>query len=42
LTVVQVLFWSVISGLAALALALLASPVFYPHIRNVLGRNATV
>ena len=42
LNVVQALFWSVISGLAALVLALLASPAFYPHIRNALGRNAIV
>ena len=39
LDVVQAVFWSVAAGLAAVALTLLASPVFYPHIRKALGKD---
>ncbi len=39
LNVVQVLSWSTLSGVTALALALLASPVFYSHVRNAMGEK---
>jgi len=39
LNVVQALFWSTLSGVTALALALLASPVLYSHVRNAIGKK---
>ena len=39
LDVVQAVLWSVAAGLAAVALTLFASPVFYPHIRKTLGQG---
>ena len=37
--VVQAVLWSIAAGIAAVALTLLASPVFYPHIRKALGQG---
>jgi O-antigen/teichoic acid export membrane protein len=38
LDVVQSLCWSAVSGVTVLALALLASPVFYPYVRDTVSR----
>jgi O-antigen/teichoic acid export membrane protein len=39
LSIVQALCWSTFSGVTALALALLGSPVFYPVVRNAISRH---
>ena len=38
LNVAQAIFWSALSGAAALALALLASPIFFSNIRNAMSK----